>query len=194
MHVFFRAKPKPGSGHEKQSPPAVKAVKRSQTELLIRDVWLLLIKIAAIALAAVLSFTFVFGIYRSTDTSMAPAIRDGDLVIYYRLDKLYTSSDVLVTDFEGGTLALRVIAVEGDEVDIREEGLYINGSLQVERNIYETTYRFTEGVDFPLTVGEGEVFVLGDSRENSTDSRIFGPVDIDDTHGKVMSVIRSRSI
>lgn len=194
VHIKKREKP---IHRQSQAAPVLsenKPVKRSQTELLMREVWLLLIKIVAIALAVVLIFTFMFGIYRSAEPSMVPAIKDGDLVIYYRLDKMYSSSDVLVTEYEGEKFALRVIATEGDKVDIREEGLYINGSLQLERSIYETTHRYIEGVDFPLTVGKGQVFVLGDSRENSTDSRIFGPVDIASTHGKVMTVIRIRSI
>jgi signal peptidase I len=91
-------------------------------------------------------------------------------------------------------ISLRVVAVAGDQVDIREDGLYVNGYLQYEENIYEKTTRYEEGVDFPLTVGEGEVFVLGDSRENSTDSRIFGPVSVADTYGKTIMIIRRRNV
>lgn len=181
-------------GEGKHSVPEVKPVKRSQTEILLREIWMLLIKVAAIVLAAVLIFTFMFGIYRCTDPSMVPSIKDGDLVIFYRVDKLYTNSDVTVADYDGRKIALRVVARAGDEVDIRDEGLYINGSLQLESNIYEITHRYAEGVEFPLTVGKGQIFVLGDSRENSTDSRIFGPVDIDRTYGKVIAVIRTRGV
>ena len=125
---------------------------------------------------------------------MFPAIQNGDLVIYYRLDKRYVSSDVLVAEYQGEKIPLRVIAVEGDKVDIQEEGLFINGHLQQETRIYETTKRFTDGVNFPVTVKKGQVFVLGDSRENSTDSRMFGPVEIADTYGKVITIIRRRGI
>lgn len=173
---------------------AVTPVKRSQTELLIRDLWTLLIKIVAIITFGVLLFSFIFGVYRCTDPYMFPNIKDGDLVMYYRLDKLYARSDVLVAKYQGRLLSFRVVAVAGDEVDVREDGLYVNGSLQFELGVYERTQRFSEGVDFPLTVGEGEVFVLGDSRENSTDSRIFGPVRIADTCGKVIAIIRRRNI
>jgi len=175
-------------GETKEKP------KKTQQELLIRDLLGLLIKIVAIAAFSVFIFTYMFGIYRNTDSSMIPAIQDGDLVIFYRLDKRYVSSDVLIAEYQKEKVALRVVAVAGDEVDIREEGLFINGHLQQETRIYETTKRFVEGVNFPLTVREGEVFVLGDSRENATDSRIFGPVDIADTYGKVITIIRRRGI
>jgi signal peptidase I len=171
-----------------------KKMTSSKTKLLARDFWSLLIKIIAIATAAVLVFSFVFGIYRCNDSNMLPNIRDGDLVIYYRLDKDYSHSDVLTAKYQGNMISLRVVAVAGDQVDIREDGLYVNGYLQYEENIYEKTTRYEEGVDFPLTVGEGEVFVLGDSRENSTDSRIFGPVSVADTYGKTIMIIRRRNV
>ncbi len=168
--------------------------KRSQSELLIRDLLSLLIKIVAVITCAVLLFTFMFGIYRCADPYMFPTVRDGDLIIYYRLDKLYSRSDVLVAEYQGQLLSLRVVAIAGDEVDIRENGLYVNGSLQLESGVYERTERFSEGVDFPLTVGDDQVFVLGDGRENATDSRIFGPVRTADTCGKVIAIIRRRNI
>lgn len=171
-----------------------KKVKKTQAELLIQDALGLLIKIVAIIAFATFVFTFMFGVYRNNDPSMIPAIQDGDLVFYYRLDKRYVSSDVLVAEYGEKKLSLRVVAVAGDTVDIREEGLFINGFLQQESKIYEATKRFADGVDFPLTVQEGQVFVLGDSRENSSDSRIFGAVDITDTYGKVITIIRRRGI
>ena len=76
----------------------------------------------------------------------------------------------------------------------RLPGLLINGSLQQEQEIYQKTERYQEGGEFPLTVPEGQVFVLGDSRSGATDSRIYGSVEIEDTLGKVMTVIRRRSI
>lgn len=168
--------------------------KKAGMALVLRDLTGLLIKIGLILLVVVIAFTFLFGAFRNADPGMLPAVKDGDLVFYYRLDKYYHSGDVVVAKYKDRTITLRVAAVAGDVVDITENGLYINGSLQYEGTIYERTYRFEEGVDFPLTVREGEVFVLGDAREHAADSRVFGPVKISDTMGKVMAIFRRRSI
>ena len=175
-----------------EKPPAKK--KKSSMAPVLRDLTALLIKLTAILLIVTIAFTFLFGAYRNADPGMYPAVKDGDLVFYYRLDKFYHSGDVLVAKYNGKLICLRVVAVAGDVVDINENGLYINGSLQFSKDIYERTYRFEEGVDFPVSVREGELFVLGDARESAVDSRVFGPIRVDDTLGKVMAIFRRRSI
>lgn len=175
---------------EKQKKPTVVAqIKGISYELLM-----LIIKIVLIVALFVAAFTFVFGAYRNKDISMFPMIKDGDLVVFYRVDKEYISGDVAVIEYDGVLQARRIVAVEGDTVDITDRGLIINGSLQIESNIYEATYRYNTTVEMPLKVGKNQIFVLGDGRENSTDSRVYGCVDIEDTLGKVIMVIRTRGI
>jgi len=171
------------------SEPVSRAVKPLWREFLN-----LAVKIAAIALVAVLIFTFAYGFQRNTDPDMAPRILDGDLVLFYRLDKTYTVGDLLLLEFQGKRQVRRVIAKAGDTVDITEDGLMVNGALQQERDIYQQTRRYEDGISFPLIVEEGKVFVLGDARDNATDSRVYGPVDEKDTLGKVITVIRRRNL
>ena len=160
-----------------------------------KDLLFLLMKIAAITVTFVLLFTFLFGIMRYHEPSMAPAVKDGDLVLFYRYNaRGYLPQDVVVLNISERQQIRRVIATAGDMVDITEDGLLINGALQLEREIYQRTERYEEGIDFPLTVAEGQVFVLSDSRIGATDSRLYGCVEISDTLGKVMTVIRRRSI
>ena len=161
---------------------------------LAQDILNLLLKIAVILIALFLLFTFMFGIHRTTDNSMNPAIQEGDLVIFYRLDKNYVATDTLILDYDGTKQVRRVVAVAGDVVDIVESGLVINGSLVQEPNIYQDTLRYTDGVIFPVTVGPGQVFVLGDGRKDSVDSRLYGVVNIRDTFGKVITITRRRNI
>lgn len=150
------------------------------------------IKITSIILVFVAIFTFIFGIFRTADLSMHPAIRDGDIVIFYRFDKNYVASDSIVVQYDGKLQARRVVAIAGDTVDLQDGKLMINGSTQVEREIHEATERLETAIEFPLTVGEGEVFVLGDGREHATDSRVYGTVPIEKSLGKVTMIIRTR--
>ncbi|MCL2547221.1 MAG: signal peptidase I [Oscillospiraceae bacterium] len=157
-----------------------------------KELVMLGIKIAVILLVAVLALTLIYGFHRVNEPDMSPAIRDGDLVLFNRLDRTYDINDLVVLDFEGQRQIRRVVAQAGDVVDIIDGGLVVNGSSVQEWDIYYATHRFEEGVDFPLVVGEGQVFVLGDARENATDSRIYGPIYMRDTLGKVITVIRNR--
>ena len=159
-----------------------------------QDIVQLLLKIAFIVLAVFLIFTFLYGIVRINDVSMKPAIKDGDLVMYYRLDKRFISGDVVVFEDGGRTTTGRVVAVAGDIVDITKNGLKINGAEQISQDIYFDTTQFKDGVDFPVTVGSGQVFILGDNRPQASDSRIYGCIDIKDVKGKVIAIIRSRGI
>ena len=161
---------------------------------LIQDILYLLLKIAIILIALFLLFTFMFGILRTTDNSMSPAIQEGDLVIFYRFDKNYVATDTLVLDYNETKQVRRVVAVAGDVVDIVESGLTINGSLVQEPNIYQDTLRYTDGISFPITVEPEQVFVLGDGRKDSVDSRLYGVVNIRDTFGKVIAITRRRNI
>ena len=183
--------PNSETNHNEKSRIAKKPRKKSVWD----DLLLLGLKITTILLMFVLLTTFLFGIVRHQDSSMTPAIGDGDLLIFYRYNrKNYRPQDVIALRYEGKTQIRRVIATAGDVVDITEDGLMINGALQQESGISQKTKRYQEGVNFPLTVSEGEVFMLGDNRTNATDSRIYGTVETKNTLGKVMTVIRRQNI
>lgn len=68
----------------------------------------------------------------------------------------------------------------------------INGYWQQETGIYTETLPYTEGISFPVTLGEDEYFVLGDSRSNAEDSRIYGPVKKEEIKGAVITLLRHR--
>ena len=72
------------------------------------------------------------------------------------------------------------------------EGLKVNGYFQQELYANGETFCFDSDVEYPLTLSDNEVFVLGDNRESSVDSRVYGPVRISDTVGSVISLIRRR--
>lgn len=179
---------------EKETEISNKTKNTAQETSIVQDIVQLLLKIAFIVLVVFLIFTFLYGIVRINDVSMKPAIKDGDLVMYYRLDKRFVSGDVAVFEDNGRNTTGRVVAVAGDTVDITKDGLKINGADQVSQDIYFDTTQFKDGVDFPITVGEGQVFILGDNRPQASDSRTFGCIDLNDVKGKVIAVIRTRGI
>ena len=174
--------------------PASSAKAQTKPRTVFYDLGMLGLKIGAIILIGVVLFTFVYGLHYNLDSSMDPLVRDGDIVLFYRWDKDYIVGDLAVFSIDGETQVRRVVAREGDTVDITEQGLMINGALQLERSIFQETYRWEEGVSFPLTVGADEVFVLGDAREGATDSRIYGPVNIHNTKGTAITLLRRRGL
>lgn len=121
---------------------------------------------------------------------MKPSIKAGDVVLYYRIDKRYKAGDTVIVSYKGEDQVRRVAAIAGDTVDISEDGLTINGSIQQEADIYEDTLPYKKGIKYPVTLKEGEVFLLGDKRSEAVDSRLYGAVKVSDTKGKVMLIIR----
>ena len=160
----------------------------------LRELGALALKIAVIVAALAAVFAFVFGLYRAGDTFMAPNIKDGDLVLVDRLDRSYIASDVVAFEYLDKTRFGRVVAVAGDTVDIHDDALYVNGSYQQETWAQGPTTRFEGGADFPLTVPEGSVFVLGDNRASASDSRVIGCIAQDDTQGQVVGFFRRRNL
>jgi len=152
------------------------------------------IKVAVITLAFGLLFSFVYGFHRNADLDMMPMVKSGDLVLFYRMDRNYAIGDLLVLDFQGERQVRRVIARAGDTVDIIDGGIIINGAMQQEPEIYQQTWQYESGVNFPLTIGEGQVFVLGDARESATDSRVYGSVATENTLGTVITILRRRNL
>jgi signal peptidase I len=79
----------------------------------------------------------------------------------------------------------RIIGLEGETVEIRDDVVLIDGQPLNEPYLDdETTMCASQPNCGPFTVPEGAVFVLGDNRDNSSDSPDFGPVDVDDIIGK----------
>lgn len=96
-------------------------------------------------------------------------------------EKLYKS---LTGEVDKNTLVKRVIGIPGDEIDIRDGFLYLNGQKLDELYVKGSTYK--RNVTLPTTVPEGKVFVLGDNREHSSDSRDLGFIEDSQIEGKVL--------
>lgn len=124
-------------------------------------------------IAAVLIITFVFQVVNVDKTSMYPTLKPNDRLILEKVTYYFSKpsrGDIIVFKYPKDTrekFIKRVIGIPGDKIKIEDGILYINGEKQEEAYIKE---KMTG--DFPeTTVREDTIFVMGDNRNNSMDSR-----------------------
>jgi signal peptidase I len=144
------------------------------------------------------AFVLVFGLirpfvveaFRIPSASMVPTLEVGDRVLankfIYRFTEPARGDVVLFDSVEEGsedTLIKRVAGVEGDEIRVQGGTLFVNGETQDEP--YLNQYIPDQSTPYgPETVPKEHVFVLGDNRGNSGDSRVFGPVPVENVKGE----------
>ena len=148
-------------------------------------------------LVIVLVFTFAVRMMGVQGPSMRQTLQQGDrlLVLNSLLVREYNAGDIVIArkdTFSDDPIVKRIIAVGGQTVDIdfTSGTVYVDGEALEEDYINDRTYTF-EGTEFPLVVPEGSVFIMGDNRNMSTDSREprIGTVDTRYLIGKAVFLI-----
>ena len=136
----------------------------------IRHVISVLITVAA---AAVLISTLLFPVFRIYGTSMTPALQAGDVVVAVRPAGSLKRGDLIAFYFNNKILIKRVIAKSGDWVDIDSDGnVYVNDKMLREPYLSQNEKSLgTCTIDLPYQVPDGRIFVMGDHRAVSLDSR-----------------------
>lgn len=160
--------------------------------VIIRD---FLVRLVTFILVLFVLFGVVFGVTPMANADMQPAICAGDLMLYYRLEKDFQSDDVLVFKKDGKQYTGRVVARGGDTVEITGDSqLKVNGSIVVENDIFYSTPQYDSDVTYPVSLDDGQYFILCDSREGAKDSRQFGVVSKKEIKGKVITIVRRSGI
>ena len=163
-----------------------------------RDLYEWVQSLVGSVLVVVAIFTFVIRMMGVDGHSMLNTLQHGDrlLVVNSMLYHDYKYGDIVILRkngvFDDDPIVKRVIAVEGQTVDIDfvSGAVYVDGELLEEDYINEPTY-VEEGTEFPLTVPEGCIFVMGDNRNDSDDSRdsTLGPVDTRQILGRAVFLL-----
>jgi signal peptidase I len=173
---------------------AVKTPAAHPTPLLRRLLGALLPFVIAIGVALTLQAT-VGRLYEVHQSSMEQTLQPGDILFGEKISPRFGSlayGDIVVFTIDrgpapGASLIKRVIGLPGDELRIADGVLYRNGEPLFEPYTYSESGR-TEPLttDDHWTILSGELFVMGDHRDSSTDSRVFGPVAIAEVEARIL--------
>lgn len=157
--------------------------KERYKKLLKNTVYTLLV-VAAISVLIATLFMPVLEIYGN---SMNPTLNNKDIVVSIKTTDL-ERGDMCSVYYNNHILIKRVIGVAGDEIIMDEEGnVFVNGELIDEPYVKEKSIGECD-VEFPYTVPERTIFVLGDNRSTSLDSRnsLIGCISLDEVVGKIV--------
>lgn len=124
------------------------------------------------------SFLFLSVTYGN---SMYPTVVEGSFSLGLRHPKEVNKQDIVILPLEDKRIVKRVIATEGDKVEIINGTVYINDA-----ELLDTHYALRDNTDYgPITVPQGEIFFLGDNRAVSLDSRDLGTYKVDDVIARI---------
>lgn len=152
-----------------------------------------LLKTGMIVVICLICFTFFLNIHRTVGNTMSPFVRDGDLCVFYKLDKAYLNEIVLYHDENDELRIGRITAVGGQAIEFQEDGGYtVDGYEPNEEIPYETYGNADAASNNVLELKEDEVFIMNDFRSITDDSREFGPVKRKAIEGKLLFMLRRR--
>jgi signal peptidase I len=171
-------------------------IKRKERRI-FRDVVEILIFLVNAIIVTTLLKAFVIEQYEIPTGSMEPTIEIGDRLFAEKVSYYIgspTPGDIVTFDDpikEGRVLIKRCIATEGQTVDLRDGKVVVDGVVLAEPYVHDRPSLPLEemsgvDIDYPYTIPAGSVWVMGDNRTNSLDSRYFGPVLEDDITGRAI--------
>lgn len=138
--------------------------------------------------------TFIITPVQVDGLSMYPTLNDNEILMLKKYDKNYKRFDIVVLKYQNEKLIKRIIGLPGEHIKYVDNKLYVNNK-EVKENFKKNSK--TNDFDISVLFDEGETIkipdnyylVLGDNRNNSTDSRIIGFISKDQIEGKVKVAI-----
>ncbi|MBR5425960.1 MAG: signal peptidase I [Clostridiales bacterium] len=182
----------PAAEETPEKKPAAKSKKKRKKKTAKDFAIEFLIKVAITVAVVVILCVFVVGIHVNHGHSSYPMIKDGDLVITWKLGTPDNGEEIAYKH-DGKVKFGRIVAKAGDEVSIENDCVLVNGYNIIEDVVYPTK---ADGavISFPYIVPQGTVFVLNDFRSDVGDSRTYGAIPMSDVEGEVIFVLRRRGI
>lgn len=133
-----------------------------------------------ILIGVVLFRTFIATPVVVDGDSMLPTLKDNQLLLLKKYDHKYERYDIVVFDYDDARLIKRVIGLPGERVRYEAGKLYIN-----DREVEDAYSNITSDYELFGVIPEGYYFVLGDNRNNSSDSRLIGLIKADTIKGTI---------
>ena len=150
--------------------------------------WALTIIIPVVAALLIHQYLFTFA--RVDGTSMLDTLHENNIMgvsrLHYRLNEPQRGEIITCHYPEDGTklFVKRIIGLPGETIEIREGTVYIDGEPIAETYLTRVD---DQSMD-PITLAKDEIFVMGDNRPVSRDSRAVGPLTLDEIYGRVLFV------
>lgn len=129
-----------------------------------------LYSLAVVAAMAVLISTLWMPVLKITGSSMSPTLNNDEMVAAVRT-KHFKSGDVVAFYYDNKILIKRVIATAGQYVDIKEDGTVLVDGMELNEPYIKEKSKGECNIQLPYQVGDGQIFVMGDDRAVSLDSR-----------------------